>query len=121
MSHSPLILIVDDDASVRTALVSLVRSLGYDGLSFDSAEALLSSGAVGESACIVTDIQMPGMTGIELEAHLRQAGYKTPVILITARTDLEVLHAARDSGAASILKKPFDADELVHCLEQAIA
>jgi FixJ family two-component response regulator len=114
-----LILIVDDDDSLRIALLSLVRSLGYSGLSFDSAEALLASGAVADSACIVTDIQMPGMTGIELEAHLRQAGYETPVVLMTARTDPEILRAGRDSGALCLLKKPLDVNALIQCLEQA--
>ena len=120
MSQTPLILIVDDDDSLRTALVSLVRSLGYEGLAFSSAESLLSSGAAIESACIVTDIQMPGMTGIELEAHLREAGYETPVILITARTEPELLQAARDSGALCVLRKPFDAGALINCLEKAM-
>lgn len=121
MSHTPLILIVDDDDSLRIGLVSLVRSLGYASLSFDSAEALLASGAVPESACIVTDIKMPGMTGIELEAHLRQAGYETPVIFMTARTDPEVVRAARDSSALSLLKKPLAIDALLRCLEQAVS
>ena len=101
--------------------MSLVRSLGYDGVAFESAEALLSSGAAMDSSCIVTDIQMPGMTGIELEAQLRQEGFETPVILITARTEPDLLQAARDSGALCILRKPFDAGALINCLEQAMS
>ena len=119
MPDFPLIMIVDDDASLRDALESLIRSLGYRIRSFASAEAALAAGIAAESACIISDIHMPGITGIELEARLRALGIETPVILITARTETDVLAAARASSAICVLRKPFDADSLIACLEQA--
>jgi FixJ family two-component response regulator len=120
VANTPLILVVDDDASLRSALESLVRSIGYDVRSFSSAEAVLESGSAAASACIISDIQMPGLSGIELEKRLRTQQVATPVILITARSEPELLAAARASSAICVLRKPFDASALIGCLEKAI-
>ena len=120
VANTPLILVVDDDASLRSALESLVRSIGYNVLSFPSAEAVLESGAAASSACIISDIQMPGLSGIELERRLRNQQIATPVILITARSESELLAAAGASSAICVLRKPFDASTLITCLEKAI-
>src|SRR5215470_4185608 len=116
----PLISIIDDDDSMRSAVVALVRSAGYDARGFASAEEFLASGEVKSSACIITDIQMPGMSGIELKQHLMASQNAVPVIMITARHDPDLEGKARACGAACFLRKPFDADLLIGCVESAL-
>ena len=116
----PLISIIDDDESMRKAVVALVRSAGYDAQGFASAEDFLGSGTIRGSACIITDIQMPGMSGIELKRHLAASQNTVPVIMITARHDPDLEGQAIASGAACFLRKPFDGDALVRCLEDAL-
>jgi FixJ family two-component response regulator len=115
-----LISIIDDDASLRRAVVALVRSAGYDACGFASAEEFLAGGAVQSFGCIITDIHMPGMSGIELKEHLTASQSPVPVIMMTARRDPGLEEAAMASGAACFLRKPFEADELVACLERAL-
>ena len=114
------IAIIDDDDGVRTSLVSLVRSLGYGARSYGSARQFLTERAPGDPACIITDIQMPGMTGDELQAELVAAGRRIPMIFITAfpveATRARVLAA----GAAAHLVKPVDGETLARCLASAI-
>jgi len=117
----PLIAIIDDDASLRTALVGLVRSLGYRASGFGSAEEFLAADHAAQSACIVTDIQMPGLSGIELKLRLTQDGNAAPVIMITARTEQGLRDRAFASGAVCVLQKPFAAEALIACLEKALA
>lgn len=117
----PLVSIIDDDDSLRAALVGLVRSLGYRASGYGSAEDFLAGGGASESACIVTDIQMPGLSGIDLKQHLTQSGCIAPVIMITARTEQALQDRAMASGALCVLKKPFEAEALVACLERALA
>ena len=117
----PLIAIIDDDASLRTALVGLVRSLGYRASGFSSAEEFLAAGNARQSACIVTDIQMPGLSGIELKLRLTQDGNAAPVIMITARTEQDLRDRAFACGAVCVLQKPFAAEALIACLEKALA
>ena len=97
--------------------MALVRSAGYDAHGFASAEEFLGSGTVESFACIITDIQMPGMSGIELKEHLAASQCPVPVIMITARHDPGLEEKAIASGAACFLRKPFDADALIRCLE----
>jgi FixJ family two-component response regulator len=115
-----VVSIIDDDASVRGAIVALVRSAGYEARGFASAVEFLASGAAESSACIITDIQMPGMSGIELKGHLEASRLLVPVIMITARHDPGLEEAAKASGAACFLRKPFDANVLIACLEYAL-
>jgi FixJ family two-component response regulator len=116
----PLISIIDDDISLRTALVGLVRSLGYRAASFASAEEFLGAADAKASDCIVTDIQMPGLSGIELKARLAADGSTAPVIMITARTEPDLWARASASGAVCVLQKPFAAEALIACLEKAL-
>ncbi len=116
-----LISIIDDDASLRVALTGLVRSLGYRASAFASAEDFLAAGAAPESACIVSDIQMPGLSGIELKERLTQSGCAAPMIMITARTEGGLHERAMASGALCVLKKPFAAEDLIACLDRALA
>jgi FixJ family two-component response regulator len=121
MSGDPLISVIDDDASLRRAIVALVRSLGYQASGHPSAEAFLDSNEVGTSSCIITDIQMPGMDGIELKQTLDSRASTVPVIMITARSEEALLARARASGAACLLRKPFEPDVFVDCLDRALA
>jgi FixJ family two-component response regulator len=115
-----VISIIDDDESMRTALVGLIRSLGYDVRGFASAEEFLRHGRVQSFSCIITDIQMPGMSGIELQQHLTACQYSLPVIMITARHEAGLEERALASGAACFLRKPFEAQTLVSCLESVL-
>lgn len=120
VSAEPLISVIDDDESLRTALVGLVRSVGYGARGFSSAEDFLQSGAVREFSCIVTDIQMPGMSGIDLKHHLVAQQNALPVIMITARAEKGLEEKALASGAAFFLRKPFEATVLIDCLERVL-
>jgi FixJ family two-component response regulator len=117
----PIIAIVEDDESLRSALTGLVRSLGYRAEPFGSAEDLLGWEARRSFACIVTDIQLPGLSGIEMKQRLSAAGCTAPAIMITARTETELEQRALASGALCVLRKPFDADVLIACLKRALA
>lgn len=116
-----LISIIDDDDSLRTALVGLVRSLGYRASGFANAEDFLAADQAKASAAIVTDIQMPGLSGIELKQRLTADGCAAPVIMITARGEEGLKERAFASGAMCVLKKPFAAEALIDCLERALA
>jgi FixJ family two-component response regulator len=105
---------------MRRAVVALVRSAGYEARGFASAEEFLGCGAVESFACIITDIQMPGISGIELKQRLSASHRPVPVIMITARPDPGLEEKAIKSGAVCFLRKPFGADDLIHCLERAL-
>lgn len=120
MPTGNLISIIDDDESMLNAIIGLVRSAGFDAQGFVSAEAFLAYGMIESFACIITDIQMPGMSGIELKKYLSGRQFSVPVIMITARDDLDLEERALASGAASFLRKPFEADALIDCLERAL-
>ena len=113
------IAIVDDDEAVRVGLRSLLRSYGYNAQAYESALALLASCALGDYHCIVTDLQMPGMSGIELLEQLRRTGNSLPLILMTAFPEPALCKRALNSGASCFLSKPFEANELLRCLNQA--
>ena len=117
---APLIAIVEDDDSLRPALVGLVRSLGYAGEGFGSAEAFLDAGAQHRAACLVTDLQLPGKSGLELKEGLAAAGCTLPVIMITARAEAVIEAKALACGALCLLRKPFDADALIAAIERAL-
>lgn len=115
----PLIAIVDDDASVREALRALMRSLGYAVETFASGEALLRSPIVDRTTCLIADVQMPGMTGLELQAGLVASGKAVPTVLITAYPDDGTRSRALAAGAIGFLSKPFSEHDLLHCLNSA--
>jgi len=119
--QNALISIIDDDDSLRAALVGLVRSLGYRANGFANAEDFLATDSSDLSAAIVTDIQMPGLSGIELKQRLVADGCSAPVIMITARGEEGLKERAFASGALCVLKKPFAAEALIECLERALA
>jgi FixJ family two-component response regulator len=120
LSKLPLVAIVDDDTSVRTTTDSLVRSFGYAVNTFASAEEFLRSNRLDDLSCVISDVQMPGMSGVELQAHLLTQGYHVPFIFVTAFPDDRVRAQALRAGAICYLTKPFDGDSLVQCLQAAL-
>ena len=120
MPEVPLISIVDDDALARDGIGTLVKSLGYNAITFTSAEHLLQSDVITKTACLITDLQMPGLNGLELQEALRSQGYQTPVILITAYPNEKHRTRALENGAIGFLTKPFDERSLIECLTVAI-
>ena len=120
MSEVPLISIVDDEALSRDGIGALVESLGYNVVTFTSAEHYLRSDVTAETTCLITDMQMPGLSGLELQEALRSQGYQTPVIVITAYPDEKHRTRAFANGAVDFLSKPFDEKSLIECLATAI-
>ena len=116
-----MISIVDDDESVREATKCLVRSLGYDAATFCSAEEFLGSGHVTVTACLITDVQMPGLSGVELQAALANRGFRIPTIFMTAFPDESVRRRAMDAGAVGFLHKPFNGKALIQFIQDAIS
>ena len=117
---APVISIVDDDELVRDAVKSLVRSLGYAAAAHASAEDYLRSNERGTSSCLITDIQMPGMSGADLQAQLIAEGNFTPIIFMTAFDNEKIRARVLEAGAVGYLTKPFDENLLVRCLEKAL-
>jgi FixJ family two-component response regulator len=115
-----LISIVDDDALARDGTRELVESLGYKAATFESAEHFLGSSVLAETACLITDLRMPGLNGLELQEALRSQGNHTPVVLITAYLNPKDRTRALDNGAVGVLSKPFDEGSLNKCLIAAI-
>ncbi|MEH2686384.1 response regulator [Bradyrhizobium diazoefficiens] len=120
MLSTPLISVVDDDPSVRAATENLLKSRGYVVQIFASAEALLRSPRLNEISCVITDVQMAAMSGLELLAEMRTRGYQAPFIFITAFPNERVRASALDAGAIGFLAKPFGVQELVKCLDSAL-
>ena len=118
---SILICIVDDDAVVRDATADLLNSLGYTALGFVSAEQFLDSGHVQSAGCLITDQQLPGLSGIELQAQLQADGYQTPIIFITGFPEPQIRKKALDAGAVAFLAKPFEQADLMTSLEAALS
>jgi FixJ family two-component response regulator len=115
-----MISIIDDDNSFRHALVGLIRSLGYGARGFESAEEFVEADVARNSACIITDVQMPGMSGIDLQRFLTRSQCPVPVIMITARTEPGLEDEALASGAVCLLRKPFEVSVLTDCLRRAL-
>ena len=115
-----VIAVVDDDTSVREAMVSLVKSLGYDVVSFDSAEEFLAFGDRDDIGCLIADVQMPGMSGLDLHARLVASGETTPTILITAFPDQGAMTRAIRDGVRCYLAKPVPDEDLQACLQSAL-
>src|SRR5712672_2843913 len=116
----PLISIIDDDESMREAIKGLMRSLGYRVAAAASAQEFLSSRHVRRTSCLIADMQMPGMTGLELYQRLSASGKPIPVILITAYPDNGVRERALAAGVIGYLGKPFEEDDLLACIRSAL-
>jgi FixJ family two-component response regulator len=115
-----MIAIVDDDESVREATKSLVRSLGYQAATFCSAEEFLGSAQLKSTSCLITDVRMPGMSGVELQDRLIADGRNMPTVFISAFSDERVRQKVLESGAIGYLRKPFEEDRLIECIDTAL-
>ena len=120
MAKQRVISIVDDDASVREATARLVRSLGYRAATFASAEEFLQSDRLHDSSCLISDLNMPGMTGADLQDRLIADGHRTPMIFMTAYFEENARDRVLNAGASGFLRKPFAEETLVACLEKAL-
>ena len=121
MANRTLISIVDDDEPFRESLRRLVVLLGYTVEAFSSAADFLASRLLPETACLIADVNMPGMTGIELHRHLVAAGYAIPTILVTAYLEEAVRDRALKDGVVCYLSKPVDDEDLERCLRSALS
>jgi len=117
---SAVLAILDDDKSFQSALQDLMESEGMSTLCFDSAEQFLDSGARHKAGCLIADIRMPGMSGLELQAKLKADRYRIPIIFITAHRDAKMQTQALREGALKFLAKPFDNTVLLEALHTAI-
>ena len=120
MSNPPVISIVDDDGSVRGATCNLVRSLGYIVHAFASAEEFLNSGHLPGTACLILDVRMPGMSGVELQDRLAASHDGVPIVFISAHADEEARARALESGAVDFLQKPFSDEALLNAINAAV-
>jgi FixJ family two-component response regulator len=116
----PMISIVDDDRAVREATRGLVRSLGYNALAFASAEEFLGSALLNKTSCLITDLQMPGLSGIDLQDRLIADGHRMPIIFITAYPEERVRVRAMKAGAVCFMSKPYSDENLIGCIERAL-
>jgi FixJ family two-component response regulator len=115
-----LVAIVEDDASMRKALVGLMKATGYPARSFASAEEFLRSGALLQTGCLILDIRMPGMSGLDLYAKLRAQHSRVPAVFITAHGDGKTREQALSAGAVGYLTKPFDDEALLQYVRTAL-
>ena len=106
---------------VRDAVGDLVQSLGHEAATFDSAEHFLESGCLCGTSCLITDVQMPGISGLDLQSRLLSEGCRVPVIFLTGFPEESLRRRAMDTGAVCFLSKPFDEESLVSCLDTALA
>ena len=121
LPNVPIISIIDDDEFVRSAVRSLVRSLGLGARTFASAEEFLESPDVDDTSCVITDLQMPGLSGIELQRLLLAQGRRMPIIFVTAFPEDRIRAQAMEAGALGFLSKPFECQALVKLIDKALS
>ena len=120
LQHRPIISIIDDDESMRCALKSLVTSLGFKAYTFASAEQYLDSSYLDDTSCLITDLQMPGLNGVELQQSLLAQGRHIPIIFVTAFPEERMRARAMKAGALGFLSKPFESSALVELITKAV-
>ena len=116
-----VVAVVDDDDAVRIALEGLLKSAGLTARTFESAESFIESGQQSQVACLIADIRMPGMSGLELQAKLKAEGSRIPIIFITAHVDAKMKTVAMKAGAVEFLSKPFDGEVLLEKVRPALS
>ena len=114
------VAVVEDDRSVREATKHLLRLLGYATATFESAEDFLRSGLVGDTACLISDVRLPGMSGIDLQSRLVLDGHRIPIIFVTSFPDEAIRARVLRNGAIGYLSKPLQEEGLINCLDQAL-
>ena len=115
-----LISLVDDDESIRRTTTLLIQSFGFQAAAFESAESFLKSGQLHETSCVIVDVQMPGMNGLQLQRYLAASGYRLPIIFITAYDNKESRQQAMQAGAVAFLGKPFSDERLLQTIRSAL-
>jgi FixJ family two-component response regulator len=120
MPRIPLIAIVDDDDALRNSLDNLIRSVGFRAQGFSSAEAFLGSNQAHETACVILDVRMPGMNGLELQRQMVAANWQIPIIFITSHADDQARARAIEAGAVAYLYKPCREEDLLHAIDEAL-
>lgn len=116
----PLISIVEDDSAVRESLNSFILSLGYASSTFAAAEEYLASELLHSTACLISDVQLPGMSGIDLQARLIADGHRIPIVFVTGFVSETTRARVLTHGAVGYFAKPLDPDALIECLENAL-
>ena len=120
VKNIPMIAIVDDDEAVREATEALVRSLGYHASTFASADEFLKSDQVHDVSCLISDLRMPGLSGIDLQDRLIARGHRIPIIFITGHPEDSTRERAMKAGAVGFMSKPYNVEHLVACLDKAL-
>jgi FixJ family two-component response regulator len=120
LEQTPLISIVDDDEAVREATKSLIRSLGYQAETFGSAEEFLAWTQIDATDCLITDVQMPGLSGMDLQDRLNSTGREMPTIFVTAYPDAKLEKQALRGGAIAYLRKPIEENHLLEHIDTAL-
>jgi FixJ family two-component response regulator len=120
MNGVPLISIVDDDNSLRNSLDNLIRSIGFQTLGFSSAEAFLNSDRAQDTECLILDVRMTGMNGLDLQRHMNEANWLIPIIFITSHTDADAQERAIEAGAVDFLYKPCHEEDLLNAIDRAL-
>jgi FixJ family two-component response regulator len=120
VSQTSLVSCIDDDASVRDALEGFLRASGFAAEAFFSAEEFLQSGRLERTSCLITDVMLPGMSGLQLLDHLTASGHRIPVIVITAFPDEHLRERALSAGAVGFLSKPAANEDLFTCIRSAL-
>jgi len=117
MSNGHSVSVIDDDRSIREAIGALLRSVGFSVAGFDSAEEFLKSGRPASTVCLILDLRMPGMGGLELQHRLSRDGHRVPIIVLSAHADEGARVRAMQAGAVAFLQKPFDNEMLLGTIE----
>ena len=120
MAQKPLVAIVDDDKSIRNATQDLLKAAGFSTATFEDAESFLDSASRARASCVIADMRMPGMTGLDLYQELVASGHHIPTVIITAHPQELAQARAHDAGITCWLTKPFAPDELLECVREAL-
>src|SRR5271168_4241373 len=121
LPETSTVFVVDDDAAVRESIVALLETVGLGTQSFDTSEAFLRSASPDVQGCLILDVSLPGINGLELQRQLRNAGFHIPIIFLTAHGDIPMTVAAMKSGAVEFFTKPFDDQALIDAIQRALA
>lgn len=120
MARIPLISIVDDDAALRNSLDDLIQSIGFRTQGFASAEAFMSSNQACDTACLILDVRMPGMSGLDLQRQMVATNWRIPIIFVTSHANDDARARALKAGAVAFLYKPFREEELLDAIDAAL-
>jgi FixJ family two-component response regulator len=120
MPNTPWIVVVDDDADVRVATANLIQSLGYEVDTFASAEEFLDSGRASQASCLITDVQMPGMSGFDLRQQLIADGHRIPIIFMSGLFGEDIREKSLTTDVIGFVDKPIDIALLIECINRAL-